>query len=210
MDIRVQGYENQVKLFLVLLVLFLVAMGVVSLNALGRTRALLLEEMEARVVAATRAAQRELDGSAPSVAQLEQAGASSWAVSRLREVARAQGIGSLEIVDAAGRVAASSEPWRVGTVDPDAFEARATGAGTLETGGAIVRDRNAHLSPEEAEGRAETLVYVELRSSSHSGVLKAGHESGTAWLVARQMRLLSWTQAVAGLVMLVLALLFAR
>lgn len=210
MDIRVQGYENQVKISLVLLVLFLVAMGVVSLNALARTRALLLEESEARVVAATRAAQRELDGAPPGVAALERGGGAAAVVSRLRDVARAHAIGSLEIVDPAGRVLASTEPWRVGSVDPDAAAAGSGSAGTLANGGAVVHMRRTPSGDEETDERAETLVFVALRSSDRGALLATGHESGAAWLVARQMRLLSWTQAVAALVMLVLALLFAR
>jgi nitrogen fixation/metabolism regulation signal transduction histidine kinase len=109
-------------------------------------------------------------------------------------------------------VLASTEPWRVGAVDPDAAAVRGSGAGTLGTGGALVHERRppAARGAEEPDGRSETLVFVALRSSPTQAMLKAGHESGAAWLVARQMRALSWTQAVAALVMLALALLFAR
>ncbi len=212
MDLRVQGYENQVKLFLVLLVLFLVAVGVVSLNALGRTRTILLEETEARLVTATRAALRELEADPQALVSFESPGRASQAVAALREAARRHAIASLEIVDPRGHVVASTEPWRVGIVDPDAVTEREGAAAAERTEGAIVRERPALAgSDDEGDGAlSETLVLLPLSSSRSKTLLKAGHQSVAMSVVARQIRLLSWTQAIAGLVTLLLALLFAR
>ncbi|HKY32171.1 MAG TPA: ATP-binding protein [Candidatus Polarisedimenticolia bacterium] len=212
MDLRVQGYESQLKLFLVLLVLFLVAIGGVSVNALHRTRSLLLEEAEERIVAATRAAQREIDATHPAAAVLERAAGAHTAVSRLRDVGRANGIASLELVDRQGRVLAGTQPWRVGIVDPVAARAAIEGAGALSSGGAVVRQLDDVPDPgdEGGERPGETVVLVALRTSPSGALLRASHQGSAVALVAARIRLLSWIQALAGLAMLGLVLLFVR
>src|SRR2546422_1059677 len=123
MDIRVQGYENQVKLFLVLLVLFLVAAGVVGLNVLYRSRALLIDEAESRMTSSSHAVQREVIESGlpqrvlPDDGRVD-AAAVTEAVARLRDLARAYALASAEVVDLRGRVIAGTQPWRLGVVDP--------------------------------------------------------------------------------------------
>src|SRR5215470_17673950 len=99
MDIRVQGYENQVKLFLVLLVLFLVAAGVVGLNLLYRSRALLIEEAESRITSSSRAVQREVSESGLPQRLIRGDGqvdpaARTQAIARLRDLARAYSLAS--------------------------------------------------------------------------------------------------------------------
>jgi len=204
MDIRVQGYENQVKLFLVLLVLFLVAAGTVSIRALYGTRASLVAEAESRIIAATRAAQRELGATG-------QPGPSLTA--RLAEVARAYSITSLEIVDTEGRVLASTQPWRVGLVDPVAATVGLADPGALGSGGAVIRKLDGgEADAEYGPDRGEALVFVAIDRGAGAprAILKAGHEILGVSTVTRQIRALAWMQAVAGLVMLAIVLLFVR
>lgn len=212
MEIRVQGYETQVKLFLVLLVLFLAAAGTISLNALYRTQALLLQEAEARVVASTRAVQRELADPDPLRGPEEPAG-SALLGARLSDLARAYGIASLEILDRSGRVVAGTEPWRIGVIDPGAAEVARTGAGGLASGGAVLREPEAESDDTEyGPDRGQALVYVALPSGGAAAgvLLRAGHEVIGVRSIGRQIRRLAWMQAAAALVMLVLVLLFVR
>ncbi len=201
---RVQGYESQVKIFLVLLLLFLGAAGVVGLNALYRTRALLLDEAEGRITSSSRAVQRELEGAGIDAGMQGP---------RLKELARAWSIASLEVHDARGKVVASTEPWRVGVVDPVAAEALRSASGTLASGGAVIREPAP--SPRDTEygpDRGEVVVLLALRggAAGQALLLKAGHDVMGVRTVARQIRALAWIQAVAGLVVLGLALLFVR
>jgi len=218
MDIRLQGYENQVRLFLVLLVLFLVAVGIVSLNALHRTQALLTEEAEGRITASARAAQRELD--LRSEGESSRAPQSGDMLShRLREVARAYGITSLEVTEATGKVVASSDPWRLGVVDPFAAETARRDSGRLANGGAVLREAapmaaGSDDDQEYGPDRAEVTVFLALSPQSPdpqaARLLMAGFEVLGLRTVTRQIRLLAFTQAAAGLMMLVLVLLFVR
>src|SRR5262245_42331678 len=153
MDIRVQGYENQVKLFLVLLVLFLVASGVVGLNVLYRSRALLIEEAESRITSASHAVQREVAESGLAQRLLREDAADpqtlAAAGAHLRDLARAYSISSVEVVDLKGRVIAGTQPWRLGIIDPEAAGVAAADLGALTAGGAVIRE------PAPAGPRAE-------------------------------------------------------
>ncbi|HET6373196.1 MAG TPA: hypothetical protein VFG76_07805, partial [Candidatus Polarisedimenticolia bacterium] len=216
MEIRVQRYESQVKLFLVLLVLFLAAVGIVGLNVLTRTQTLLLEEAEGRVTAATRAVQREigestlLSGLPPAAGRVP---ADSVAVSsRLSSLARAYALSSVEIVDLQGAVIASSQPWRAGVVDPVAADVGARELGRLATGAVIREPDTAADDAEYGPDRGEVFVFLPLGSgpSGPTALLKAGHEVMGVRTVARQIRSLAWMQAGTGLIVLALVFLFAR
>ncbi len=210
LDIRVQGYENQVKLFLVLLVLFLVAAGLVGLNALYQTQALLLQEAESRITASTRAVQRELDGANPAAADPS---GSLPLVERLRELARAFSISSIEILDMEGRVLAGTEPWRIGVQDTVAARAIGSGLGRLASGGAVIQEPVREAGDAEyGRDRGEVLVLLALKrdGGGSTRILKAGHEVLGVRTVTRQIRSMAWIQAVAGFVVLGLVLLFVR
>ncbi len=204
MEIRVQGYESQVKLFLVLLALFLVAVGVVGLNALYRSQALLVQEAEGRIVSSSRAVQREL---------IEQAGARA---PRLKDLARAYSISSIEIVDREGRVIHGTEPWRIGVTDPVAEQVCQRDLGRLDAGAAVIQEPvGTTKDPGDSEygpDRGEVYVFLALEKegSGSASLLKVGHEVLGVRTVARQIRTLAWIQAIAGLVVLALAMLFVR
>lgn len=204
MDIRVQGYESQVKLFLVLLVLFLVATGAVGLNVLYRSQSLLMGEAEGRITSSSRAVQREM--AAGGEAPLEGPAASG----RLQDLARAWSLSSLEVVDAAGRVVASTQPWRIGVIDPVAADVSRSDSGALASGGTVVRETPpAGDDPEYGPDRGEVVVFLPLRPGD-GRILKTGHEVIGVRTVSRQIRLLAWTQAITGLVVLGLVFLFVR
>ena len=237
MDMRVQGYENQVRLFLVLLVLFLVASGVVGLNVLYRSRALLLEEAESRITSASNAVQREMkEVGLPEQVLAASRGSDAAALSRvgakLRDLARAYSIGSIEVLDLQGGILAATQPWRVGVVDPLAAQVAESSGGMLFAGGAVIREPSPGPDEDATDGedgdygadRGEVLVFMGLRGGP-KGELEGGMQAGAAApqlllktahevigvrTVARQIRLLSWTQAIAGLVVLALMFLFVR
>src|SRR5678815_2777076 len=222
MDIRVQGYENQVKLFLVLLVLFLVATGVVGLNVLYRSRALLIEEAESRVAASAHAVQREVTESAlPHRLRLPDGALDPAAVAestaRLRDLARAYSLASVAIVDLQGRVGATTQQWRLGVVDPQAAGVALTGLGAMAGGGAVMREPTAPVPQGEDDSeygsdRGEVLLFLPLEPGPAGPglLLKTGHEVIGVRTVARQIRFLAWTQAIAGFVVLGLVFLFVR
>ena len=212
MDIRVQGYESKVKLFLVLLVLFLVAAGIVGLNVLYRSRALLIEEAEGRITSASRAIQRDLVDSG-LVGSANDAVSSAALRARLVALAHAWSASSLEVVSADGRVLAGTEPWRVGVLDPIAVDVARREPGTISSGGAVIREPAASGDdPEYGRHRGEVLVFLELSAAGAStpALLRVGHEVIGVATVTRQIRLLAITQAVAGLVVLALVFPFVR
>ena len=211
-EIRVQGYENQVKLFLLLLVLFLAAVGAVSLMVLTRAQDLLLEEAEVRVTAATRAVQRELNVSELTAAARDpRAGASL--VPRLRELARAYAITSIEVLDPDGTVLTGTEPWRLGIRDPLGAQVALSDMGSLGSGRAAIREsERGQDDPQYGKDRGEVFVFLELAGAGAERplLLKAGHEVLGVRTVTRQIRMQAWTQAIAGALMLALVLLFVR
>ncbi|HEY3175597.1 MAG TPA: ATP-binding protein [Candidatus Polarisedimenticolia bacterium] len=212
MEIRVQGYESQVKLFLVLLVLFLVSAGVIDLNILYRSRSLLVEEAEGRITSTSRAVSRELTDSGLAPRSREPAGRLAI-TARLTDLARAYSLASLEILDLDGRVIAGTEPWRVGVIDEVAAEVGHSDQGALASGGTILREQApAQDDSEYGSDRGEILVFVALERAGTGPVslLKTGHEVSGMRTISRQIRLLAWTQAIAGLVVLSLVFPFVR
>lgn len=209
---KVQGYESKVKLFLVLLVLFLVAAGVVGLNVLYRSRALLLEEAEGRITFASRAVQRDIVESGLATGGRDPARAAALSA-RLLQLAHAWSASSLEIVAGDGRVLAGTEPWRVGVIDPVAADVAKREPGSIASGGAVIREPGAaDDDPEYGRDRGEVLVFLGLPAdeAGASRLLRVGHEVIGVATITRQIRLLAFTQAVAGLVVLALVFPFVR
>lgn len=211
---RVQGYESKVKLFLVLLVLFLVAAGIVGLNVLYRSRALLIEEAEGRITFASRAVQRELLKSGLAASAHDPAAAGALR-SRLVQLARAWSASSLEIVAADGQVLSGTEPWRIGIVDPIAADVAKRDPGSISSGGAVIREpATAGDDREYGRDRGEVLVFLALdgkgTGTGSAMLLRVGHEVIGVATVTRQIRLLAITQAVAGMVVLALVFPFVR
>ena len=211
-EIRVQGYETQVKLFLLLLVLFLAAVGAVSLMVLTRAQDLLLEEAEVRVTAATRAVQRELKVSELTAAARDPR-AGALLVPRLRDLARAYAITSIEVLDPDGTVLTGTEPWRLGIRDPLGTQVALSDMGSLGSGGAAIREsERGQEDPQYGKDRGEVFVFLELAGAGAERplLLKAGHEVLGVRTVTRQIHMQAWTQAIAGALMLALVLLFVR
>ena len=199
MDMRVQGYENQVKLFLTLLVLFLVSAGLIGLNALHRTQALLVEEAEGRIVSISRAVQREL-------------AVSGDPAGRLLELARAFSLSSIELIGRDGRVQASTQPWRVGIVDPLGREVALYDDESLTAARPVIRETGFDSDDEYGPDRGEVLVFlpIETADPGTATLVKVGHQILGVRTVARQIRWLAWMQAIAGVVVLILVGLFVQ
>ncbi len=205
MQLVVRGYETQVKVFLLLVVLFLVTANLVTVTFLTVSEDLLLEEARARVVAATQSLARQAATEGLAASALGgRPGEAARAGSRLSVLGRSHGASVAEIVDLSGRVLASSQSWRLGmtetfdsVLDPAGLSALMAGRPAVAAGGA--QDALTHvfapLAPEPSGGPS---------------YLRAGYALAAAGAITRQVRFLTWAQAVGGTIVLVMVLLFTR
>ena len=205
MPLVVRGYETQVRIFMILVVLFLVTANLVTVTFLNRSQALLAEEAGARVLAGTVAMAREVEGEGFLRAVLDaQPGAVARAAERLSHLCGVNGASVGEILDRDGRIIASSQTWKVGTVEP---------GGGLDAGSWIgVRAGRAALVPAGGEGDL-TVALVPLprvAGSEEPLVFRVGYALEAAGTITRQIRLLTWAQGIGGTVVLVMVLLFTR
>lgn len=203
MQISVTGYETRVKVFMILVVLFLVTANLVTVTFLVRSEEHLVEEARARSVSAALSmagqlsAQGTLDG-----ALAGRPGALSRAAAELYRTGRGHGASVVEIVDDGGRVVASSQTWRLGALEPLESLLGPVGAGELRSGRPVAGPRNG----------AVTLAFAPFPPGGDGRRLhlKAGFTLEAAGAVSRQIRFLTWAQGVGGSVVLILVLLFTR
>ncbi len=205
MQLAVRGYETQVKVFLILVVLFLVTANLVTVSFLIRSESLLAEEAAARAMtsAVAMARQAEADGLPAAVLGSEPA-APARAASRLTRLSEIHGAVLAEIVDGGGTVLASSQTWRHGSAEPM--------EGTLDPGAlALMRTGRPALGM-PAEAGDPTTAYVPLASGGRPGrlYLRARFTLAATDAISRQIQLLTWAQGIGGTVVLVMVLLFSR
>ncbi len=202
MQVSVSGYETRVKIFMILVVLFLATANFVTVRSLVVTEARLGEEARARVLAAsaTMAGQAAAEDALPHLLE-GKAGAAARAAADLYRYGRVHGAAVVEILDPDGRVIASSQTWRLGMVEPLGATVRRSDR-ELASGHAVLGDPAGDL----------TVAIVRLKGSEGGGrhYLRAGFVLEAVGEVSRQIRLLAWVQGVGGSVVLVMVLLFTR
>jgi two-component system, NtrC family, nitrogen regulation sensor histidine kinase GlnL len=202
-----RSYEAQVKVFLVLLVLFLavaiycnVHLLVVARNAIqdevGRRLALQADLVRAdlereQMLRGLRAGPQELPYIPPT-----------W----LDRMARVRELNAIEILSPAGRVLSSSRPQRVGRDDP--FLGASPGAVRgLRAGGSVVTPLDRAAGP-----YASLAAYRPIQDASHVTVALVRVEEDVPVLAAVDFNLRAVAALQAGglVVLLVLVILFAR
>jgi PAS domain S-box-containing protein len=206
MAVLVRGYETQVKVFMLLVVLFLVTSNLVTVTFLNVSEGLLREEAGARVIAATVSMAREIgaEGIVAPVAAGEP-GAGAAAGERLARFCASQGASYAEVVDGTGAVLASSQPWRIGLREPLEALLDAAQAGTLAAGRPVLIE-----GPDAGSLTTVIAPGGELPGGAGRAHVRAGYALGATGAITRQIRLLTWAQAVGGAVVLVMVLVFTR
>jgi nitrogen fixation/metabolism regulation signal transduction histidine kinase len=197
------GYETRVKVFLILVVLFLVTANLITVTFLIRSETSLVGEARARALSAaiSIAAQADATGMVRRALGGEP-GARSGVSADLYRQGRSHGASVVELVDASGRVIASSQTWRLGTVEPIETLLDAPAAAELRSGQAAVGAAGAEL----------TFAFVPLARGAGEAkhFLRAGFELEAVEAISRQIHLLTSAQAVGGSVVLVMVLIFSR
>src|SRR6266853_2982360 len=105
----IRGYETQVKVFMILVVLFLVSANLITVTFLTRSEDLLLGEARARILAATAAIGREVIKGGLAGARLGEPGGESRVADQLLDLARAHGASLVEVLDRDGLIIVSSQ-----------------------------------------------------------------------------------------------------
>jgi PAS domain S-box-containing protein len=203
MQISVSGYETRVKVFMILVVLFLATANLITVTFLIRSEDLLMEEARARAVTAALsiAAQASAEGIVGRAVG-GKPGAHSRVAADLFRYGRAHGASVVDVVDRSGQVIGSSQTWRLGSVEPVDEILGPSALPSLQPGRAV-------LGP---PGGPLTTAFVQLRSDAVEGehYLRAGFALEAAGTISRQIRFLTWAQGIGGTVVLVLVLLFTR
>lgn len=206
MQLVVRGYETQVRIFMVLVVLFLVSANLVTVTFLSRSEALLVEEAGARALAATVSAAREAASAGlPAMSSGGPPGSGALVSERLTRLAAAHGASVIDITDGAGKVLASSQSWRVGAVE-------AVDAGLDPASSTALRAGRPVLLP-AADEEDLTVALAPLGmpgAGPPAAILRAGYLLDAAGAIRRQIRFLTWAQGIGGTVVLVMVLLFTR
>ncbi len=202
MQVSVSGYETRVKIFMILVVLFLATANFVTVRSLVVTEARLGEEARARVLAASAsmAAQAGAEGALTHLLE-GSAGAAARAAADLYRYGRVHGASVVEILDPDGKVLASSQTWRLGMVEPLGALIRRSDR-ELASGHAVLGDPAGEI----------TVALVRLKGLEGEGrhYLRAAFVLEAVGEVSRQIRLLAWVQGVGGSLVLVMVLLFTR
>ena len=200
-------YEGRVRIFLVLLVLFLATAITVNFRLLMTGRDAVLEETGERVLLEAESAAAALrlgaDGGAGS------AGAPGGVMqAQLARLAREHDLAGIEILSPSGRVEVSSYVGRGGLADADYASLEASRRSDLEAGQAILSD----LRDEEGIAYATISGFLPLVGSSGKPalILKIEEHAGELARLQRSLRVLAAVQAAGVCCLVLLVLLFAR
>jgi PAS domain S-box-containing protein len=199
-----RGYETQVKVFMILVVLFLVSANLITVTFLTRSEDLLLGEARARIMAATSAIGREVTAGRLAGDRLREPGGESRVSEQLLDLARAHGASLVEVIDAEGSILVSSQSWRKGSREPLDRILDAPGLADLRAGRPAMDEAN-------LEGDlTDVVVILPPRAGAGSAYLHAGYALVAAGAITRQIRILTWAQGIGGTLVLVMVLLFTR
>lgn len=200
----IRGYETQVRVFMILVVLFLVTANLITVTFLTRSEDLLLDEARGRILAATEAIGREVAADGLAGAKLREPGGASRISAVLLDLGRAHGASLAEILDPAGRVLVSSQSWRQGSTEPLEAILDAEGMRALRAG-------RPALDEASAEGDlTDVVVILPSAGGGEVAYLHAGYALAAAGAITRQIRILTWAQGIGGSLVLVMVLLFTR
>ncbi len=202
------GYEGQIKIFLVLLVLFLAVAIVLDFHLLVTARDTIQEEVGRRVMLEADVVRAELERDQMMRGLRADPGAPPYIPPTfLGLMARQKGMLAIEILTTDGRVLSSSDPERVGK--PDSFLiGNATASERLRSGGHLV------ASPDRVArtGYATLAAYgpIQDRSRATIAVVRVLTEVPALGGVDFNLTLIAAFQAAGLVFILVLVILFAR
>jgi len=199
----IHRYETQVKVFMILVVLFLVSANLITVTFLTRSEDMLLDEARARVLASTEAIGREMSAEDLSRSALQGPGSDARLSSMLLDLGRAHGASLVEILDGTGRVLVSSQSWREGSTQRIETLLDAGGMEALRAGRPAMDEAN-------VEGELTDVVVSLPPGAGEAAYLHAGYLLAAAGAITRQIRILTWAQGIGGSVVLVMVLLFTR
>jgi len=205
MQLSTGSYETQVKVFLILVVAFLVTANLVTISFLVRSQSLLEDEARARVLSSTVSLAREAETQHLG-RQLAEAlpGAAAVVSSRLSRLGGAYGMTAADVVDANGRVTASSQPWREGVVEPLGDTLGGADLASLRAGRGVV------ISGAEASAPIVSLVPVSAEGAGGPFYLRVTYASAAMETISERIRVLTWAQGIGGSIVLLLVLMFTR
>ncbi len=202
-------YEGRVRIFLVLLVLFLSAAITVNFRLLMTGRNAVLEETGERVLLEAESAVARLQLSAAASGDGFSAGAPGGVTqTQLARLAREHDLAGIEILSPSGRVEVSSYIGRSGIADAEYASLEAARRSDLEAGQAVV----ASLRDEEGVAYATISGFLPLIGSSGKpgAILKIEEHAGELARLQRSLRVLAAVQAAGVCCVVLLVLLFAR
>ena len=202
------SYEGQIKVFLVLLVLFLAVAIVLDFHLLVSARDAIREEVERRVALQAEVVRAELEREQMLRGLRADPGSPPYIPPTFLDLmARQKGMLAIEILAMDGKVLSSSDPERVGRPDPILAPGSAT-AQRLRSGGEVV------ASPERLRGsRFATLVAyspIQDRSRATLAVVRVLTEVSAFGSVDFNLTLIAAFQAAGLVFILTLVILFAR
>ena len=202
-------YEGRVRIFLVLLVLFLAAAITVNFRLLMTGRNAVLEETGERVLLEADSAVARLQLSAAPSGTGFVAGASGGVTqAQLARLTREHDLAGIEILSPSGRVVVSSYIGRSGVTDGEYAGLEPERRRDLEAGQAVVSS----LRDEEGIAYATISGFLPLIGSSGKpgAILKIEEHAGELARLQRSLRVLAAVQAAGVCCLVLLVLLFAR
>ena len=203
-------YEGRVKVFLVLLVLFLAAAVTVNFYLLMLSRDTVMGEIGQRILLVGESTRLELGLPESRLPGEESRTVRDAALSqaRLARLTKEHNLSGMDLLDPAGRILVSSLVGRVGTLDRDYAELSPAQRRGLEAGNRVLG------SLRDAEGIAYATLPGFLPLLSPSGrlraVLKVEEHAGDLAQLDRSLKVLSAVQAAGLSCLVLLVLLFAR
>ncbi len=202
-------YEGRVRIFLVLLVLFLATAITVNFRLLMTGRNAVLEETGERVLLEAESAVARLQLSAAASGDGFSAGTSGGVTqAQLARLVREHDLAGIEILSPSGRVEVSSYIGRSGLADGEYSALEPARRRDLVAGQAVVSS----LRDEEGVAYATISGFLPLIGSSGKpgAILKIEEHAGELARLQRSLRVLAAVQAAGVCCLVLLVLLFAR
>ena len=202
-------YEGRIKIFLVLLVVFLAAAVTVNFCLLMMSRNAVREEIGQRIVLVAEAARIELRlGEGPLPGEGLEGSGASVGQSRLARLTKEHDLAAAELLDPAGIVLASSLVGRIGAHEREFAALGASLRRKLEAGTSVL----APLRDREGTAYATLSGFLPILDPSGKvrALLRVEEHAGDLARLDRSLKMLAGIQASGLSCLVLLVLLFAR